>query len=135
MANIFVSYTSRDSDWAIWIAEELKSLGHVPRVYELEISGGADIYAWMESAHNEADHVLCLISDEALRAPYSTLERRAAAFQAAEKRPGFILQGDLARAQVLCRRAQHIFKKTLGIDAGGASRTSKFSIAESFRYG
>jgi tetratricopeptide (TPR) repeat protein len=38
-----------------------------------------------------ADRVLCVVSDEYLKAPYSTLERHAALWQAAAKRPGFVL--------------------------------------------
>jgi hypothetical protein len=45
----------------------------------------------MEQRHDAADHVLCVISDEYLKAPYSTLERNAALWQAAAKRPGFVL--------------------------------------------
>ncbi len=91
MADIFVSYTSSDRDWAHWIAEQLKALGHVPHVHEWEIKGGDDIYGWMERRHDAADHVLCVVSDEYLKAPYSTLERNAALWQAAAKRPGFVL--------------------------------------------
>ena len=52
MADIFVSYTSSDRDWAFWIA---KALGHTPRVHEWEIKGGDDICAWMEERHDAAD--------------------------------------------------------------------------------
>jgi NB-ARC domain len=45
----------------------------------------------MEQHHDAADHVLCVISDDYLKAPYSTLERHAALWQAAKKRPGFVL--------------------------------------------
>ena len=48
MADIFISYTSGDRDWAFWIARELESLGHAPHVHDWEIAGGDDIYAWME---------------------------------------------------------------------------------------
>jgi tetratricopeptide (TPR) repeat protein len=91
VANIFVSYTSTDRDWAFWIAEELKGLGHTPHIHEWEIKGGDDIYAWMEHRHDGADRVLCVVSDDYLKAPYSTLERNAALWQAASKRPGFVL--------------------------------------------
>jgi tetratricopeptide (TPR) repeat protein len=91
VTDIFISYTSSDRDWAFWIAEELKVLGYTPHVYEWGIAAGADIYAWMEARHDAADHVLCVVSDEYLKAPYSTLERNAAAWQAAKNRPGFIL--------------------------------------------
>jgi TIR domain len=91
MADIFVSYTQSGHDWAFWLAAELKELGHTPRIHESEIKGGDDIYAWMEAHHDAADRVLCVISDEYLKAPYSTLERNAALWQAASKRPGFVL--------------------------------------------
>jgi hypothetical protein len=91
VADIFVSYTGSDRDWAFWIAKELEALGHTPHIHEWEIESGADIYAWMEQRHDAADHVLCVVSDEYLKTPYSTLERNAAIWQAAGKRPGFVL--------------------------------------------
>ncbi len=91
MADIFVSYTKSDRDWAFWLAAELTELGHAPHIHEWEIKGGDDIYAWMEAPHDAADHVLCVVSDEYLKAPYSTLERNAALWQAASQRPGFVL--------------------------------------------
>src|SRR5215471_3032562 len=82
MADIFVSYTSSDRDWAFWIGRELEALGHVPHIHEWEIKGSDDIYGWMEQHHDAADHVLCVASDDYLKAPYSTLERHAALWQA-----------------------------------------------------
>jgi hypothetical protein len=75
---IFISYTASDRDWAFWISKELEGLAHAPHVHEWEIKGGDDIYAWMEQRHDSADHVLCVVSDDYLKAPYSTLERNAA---------------------------------------------------------
>ncbi|UVK55358.1 toll/interleukin-1 receptor domain-containing protein [Mesorhizobium sp. AR02] len=91
MADIFISYTSSDSDSARWLHTELTALGHVPHIHEWESAAGEDIYGWMVKRHDAADHVLCVISDEYLKAPYSTLERNAALWQAASKRPGFVL--------------------------------------------
>jgi hypothetical protein len=91
VADVFVSYTSSDKDWAFWIGKELEALGHTPHIHEWEITAGADIYSWMEQRHDAADHVLCVVSDDYLKAPYSTLERNAALWQAAAKRPGFVL--------------------------------------------
>ena len=90
MANIFISYTSSDRDWAFWIAKELEALGDTPHVHEWEVNAGDDIYAWMEAHEDAADHVLCVVSDEYLKAPYSTLERNGALWRAA-KQPGFAL--------------------------------------------
>jgi TIR domain len=91
MADIFISYTRTDRDWAFWIGHELEALGHTPHIHEWEIKSGEDIYAWMEQYHDAADHVLCVVSDDYLKAPYSTLEPNAAHWQAASKRPGFVL--------------------------------------------
>jgi hypothetical protein len=91
MADYFISYTSSDRDWAQWIGKELEALAHTPHIHEWEIAGGDDIYAWMEARHDAADHVLCVVSDEYLKAPYSTLERNAALWQAAKNRTSFVL--------------------------------------------
>ncbi|MGE3308031.1 MAG: tetratricopeptide repeat protein [Rhizobiaceae bacterium] len=91
MADIFVSYNSSDREWAYWIGRELAAQGHDPHIHEWELQPGEDIYDWMERRHEAADHVLCVISDDYLRAPYSRLERNAALWQAASERPGFVL--------------------------------------------
>jgi tetratricopeptide (TPR) repeat protein len=91
VADVFISYTSADRGWAFWIARELEALGDVAHVHEWEIKGSDDIYAWMERRHDAADHVLCVVSEAYMAAPYSTLERNAAIWQAAARRPGFVL--------------------------------------------
>jgi hypothetical protein len=91
MADIFISYTAADRDWAFWIGLELEKLGHVPRVHEWEIGAGGDISRWMEERHDSADHILCVVSDAYLKAPYSSWERRAAQWAAATERPNFAL--------------------------------------------
>ena len=91
MANIFVSYTQSDRAEADWIANELTALGHMPHVHEREVRSGENFYAWMRQRLDAADHVLCVISDEYLRAPHSIWEFDAAVRQAADKRPGFLL--------------------------------------------
>jgi tetratricopeptide (TPR) repeat protein len=91
VADIFVSYTSCDRDWAFWIGHELEKLGHTPRIHEWEIPGGGNIIAWMEERHHNADHILCVISNAYLKAPYSSWERQAAQWAAASKRPNFAL--------------------------------------------
>jgi hypothetical protein len=91
LADIFVSYTSSDREWAFWIGDELKKLGHVPHVHDWEISAGGDIAAWMGQRHNGADHTLCIISKAYLEAPYSNWQLRAAQWAAASDRPNFAL--------------------------------------------
>jgi hypothetical protein len=48
VADILVSYTTKDREWAFWIGYELEALGHVPHIHDWEISGDGDIMAWME---------------------------------------------------------------------------------------
>jgi hypothetical protein len=91
MADFFISYTHEDRSWAHWIAKELTGLGHAAHVHEWEVDGGSDIYAWMERRLDAADHVICVVSDQYLRAPFSTLERNAALWRAASNQPGFVL--------------------------------------------
>jgi len=91
VADIFVSYTKSDRVKANWIGKELEALGHKPHVHELEIKPGENFYAWMRKRLDAADHALCVISDEYLRAPHSIWEFDAAVRQAADKRPGFLL--------------------------------------------
>src|SRR5258708_31707882 len=91
MADILVSYTSSDRDWAFWIGHELEALGHKARIHGWEIAGGGDIPAWMEERHHAADRVLCVVSAKYLTAAYSSWERRAAQWAAAKDRPNFVL--------------------------------------------
>jgi tetratricopeptide (TPR) repeat protein len=91
VADIFVSYTSSDRDWAFWIGQQLEKFGHTPRIHEWDISGGGDIFSWMEQHHDDASHVLCVVSAAYLKAPYSALERRAAQWAAITNRPNFVL--------------------------------------------
>jgi hypothetical protein len=91
VADIFVSYTSSDRDWAFWIGQELEKLGHVAHIHEWEIDAGGNIAAWMQERHNHADHTLCVISRVYLTKPYSSWELQAAQWAAASERPNFTL--------------------------------------------
>jgi hypothetical protein len=91
VAEIFVSYTTSDRDWANWIGLELEKVGHTPHIHEWEISAGGDIPAWMEDRIQKADHVLCVVSSIYLTKDYSSWERRSAQWAAQSKRPNFLL--------------------------------------------
>jgi tetratricopeptide (TPR) repeat protein len=91
VADIFVSYTSKDRDWANWIGRELEALGHLPHIDDWEVSAGGNIMEWMEKRHHEADHVLCIVSETYLKKPYSSLERQGGQWAAVTKRPNFVL--------------------------------------------
>jgi hypothetical protein len=48
VADIFVSYTSKDRQWAEWIGQQLIALGYVPHIHEWEMPAGADILGHAE---------------------------------------------------------------------------------------
>jgi TIR domain len=89
VADVLVSYTSVDRDWAFWIGQELEKLRHTARVHEWEIDAGGDIAKWMEERLQNADFVLCVVSAVYLEKDYSGLERRAAQWAALKTRPNF----------------------------------------------
>ena len=94
MADIFISFTKSDHQWAHWIAQELTALHHEPRVYDWEIGPGEDIVGWMEKRHEQADYVLCVVSPDYLnedKAPFSTWERRAALWRMVKGNRGHVL--------------------------------------------
>jgi hypothetical protein len=94
VADIFVSFTKSDQQWAHWIAQELTALDHEPHVQDWEIGPSEDIVAWMEKRHDQADYVLCVVSPDYLnedKAPFSTWERRAALWRMAKGQKGRVL--------------------------------------------
>lgn len=91
MADIFVSYTSDDRDWAFWIGQELLKLGHAAHLHDWEISAGGNIMAWMDERQQKANRVLCVVSGRYLEQPYSALERHGAQWAAVSNRPNFLL--------------------------------------------
>jgi hypothetical protein len=91
MADIFVSYTSSDREWAFWIGKELLRLGHAPHIHEWEIPAGGNIVEWMGERLKKTDHVLCVISSVYLTKDYSSWELQAAQWAAVGKRSNFTL--------------------------------------------
>ena len=91
MADIFISYTVSDRDWAFWIGQELETLGHSAHIHEWEIDAGGNIPAWMQERLDKAGHTLCVVSEAYLSRPYSSWELQAAQWAAASERPNFML--------------------------------------------
>ncbi len=91
MAKIFVSYTSKDKDWAFWLAQELEKLGHVPHVHEWEIPAGGNIVQWMRQRVDDSEHMACLVSCEYLTKVYSGWELESGLWAAISTRKNFVL--------------------------------------------
>ena len=60
---IFVRFPSADQKWAECIGGQLRALDHAAFVHVWEIRPGAGVYSWMETRHDEADHVTCVVSE------------------------------------------------------------------------
>ena len=58
MADIFISYTSSDREWAYWLAKKLEALGHTPRIHEYAAYGRAPPAPWQASTPSP-DRCLC----------------------------------------------------------------------------
>jgi 3',5'-cyclic AMP phosphodiesterase CpdA len=93
VAEIFVSYTAEDKGWADWIGLELERLGYKARLFDWEVSAGGNVANWMVDRHDEADHVLCIISPRYLDKTkrYSAWERLGALLAAVDGRTNFVL--------------------------------------------
>jgi tetratricopeptide (TPR) repeat protein len=91
LADIFVSYTSKDRDWAFWIGQELEKLGHVVHLDAWEIPGGGNIMAWMQGRIQKADHALCVISQDYFEGPFASAEEQSALWAGLKKRKNFVL--------------------------------------------
>ncbi len=91
MAKIFVSYTSKDKDWAFWLAQELEKLGHVPHVHEWEIPAGGNIAQWMRERVDDSEHMACLVSCEYLTKVYSGWELESGLWAAVSTQKNFVL--------------------------------------------
>jgi tetratricopeptide (TPR) repeat protein len=91
VADIFISYTQSDRDWAFWIGHELEALGHKPHIHEWQVAGGENIMSWMQRTLDQADHLLCVVSANYLTKPYSALELQAAQWSAITGRRNFVL--------------------------------------------
>jgi tetratricopeptide (TPR) repeat protein len=100
VADIFVSYTSKDRDWAFWIGQELEKLGHVARIDAWEIPGGGNIMAWMLQRLESADHTLCVISPDYYKGPFASAEFQAALWAAQEARKNFVLPVRIADCEL-----------------------------------
>ena len=72
MADIFVSYTSKDRDWAFWIGQELEKLGHVVHIdaWEISVREATSLHGWIER-NDKADQMLLVMSEAYLGKPYS----------------------------------------------------------------
>jgi hypothetical protein len=129
VADIFVSYTSDDRNWAFWIGQELLKLGHAPRIHEWEIPAGGNIPRWMGERHQSADHILCVTSNAYLTAPFSSWERQAAEWATASTRPNFALPVRIEACELPTLSAVLKYCDLFGIEEDEARTRLRDSLA------
>jgi tetratricopeptide (TPR) repeat protein len=100
VADIFVSYTSKDRDWAFWIGQELEKLEHVPRIDAWELTGGDNIIAWMLDRLQKSNHALCVISEDYFKGPFASAEFQSALWAAQRTRTNFLLPARVADCEL-----------------------------------
>jgi hypothetical protein len=88
---IFISYTSRDREWAHWIGVTLRDNGFEPLVAEWEVGAGENIARWMEESIAASDRFLCVFTDAYIQAHYSSSERWSAYWDDPGGDKGFVV--------------------------------------------
>jgi anti-sigma regulatory factor (Ser/Thr protein kinase) len=74
--DFFVSYTSVDWPWAVWIAWQLEADGYVVVVQAWDFTPGRDWVHLMQSAASTAERVVAVLSPDYLRSEYGEAEWR-----------------------------------------------------------
>ena len=90
VAKVFISYTSKDRQWAFWIAEALETLGHEHFVHEWELPAGGNIAQWMRERLDESDHLAAVVSAEYLTKTWSGWELDSTLWAAVGGRTNFV---------------------------------------------
>jgi hypothetical protein len=95
---IFLSYTSADRDWAMWIGVTLRDAGHEMAVYEWGIGAGEkNGLRWMERRLGAADRMIGVFSPAYIAAIHSNSERWAAYWLDPVGSNGFLVPIEVAK--------------------------------------
>jgi hypothetical protein len=94
---IFISYTSRDREWAHWIGVTLRDHGFEPLVHEWQIGAGENIARWMDENIAVARRLLGIFTDSYTKAIFSSSERWSAYWDDPEGRNGFLVPVEVER--------------------------------------
>ncbi len=78
MADFFISYNGDDTEWALWIAAQLKAAGRSVIVHAWDFRPGANFILEMDRAMKEASRTIAVLSPSYLGALYTHPEWAAA---------------------------------------------------------
>lgn len=74
----FVSYTPADEEWAVWIAWQLERDGWKVDIQAWDVAPGGNVVAWMHQRLATTDHVVLVVSQQALAAEWVDVEWQSA---------------------------------------------------------
>lgn len=81
MAKLFLSYSSTDKDFVRTLAADLRELGHQPWLDEWEIRVGDSIPSKIEQGISDADYVVIILTERALRSNWVEREWKSKYWQ------------------------------------------------------
>lgn len=93
---VFISHAGPDSDLATWVAQGLQKVGISARLDQVEIKAGDNIISWMNSAAEESDYLLVLLSPSSVNRYWVEVEWSNALMKEADLRRTFVIPCVLA---------------------------------------
>lgn len=74
MATIFISHSSHDDAFANQLSDDLRLIGHIPWIDEIEILPGQSIVSAVQSGITKARHAIVILSNAALKSGWVDAE-------------------------------------------------------------
>jgi len=91
MAKIFISYSSKNKDFAKRLASDLEKLGHEPWLDEWEIKVGECIPSKIEAGVYEADYVVVVLSTSSVKSGWVEREWKTKYWEEIERKKTLVL--------------------------------------------
>jgi len=88
---VFISHAGPDVDMAGWVASGLEKVGISARLDQVEIKAGDNIVSWMNSAAEESDYLLVLLSPSSVNRYWVEIEWSNALMKEADLRRTFVI--------------------------------------------
>ena len=123
MANqkdFFVSYTSADRPWAVWIAWQLEAGGYQVVVQAWDFGAGSDWAHGMHNAMSTAERVVVVLSPDYLRSAHGEAEWRHYYAQDPSGERGLMLLVRIHQVDPPGLLRTRVYVDLVGLDAAGA---------------
>ena len=88
---VFISHAGEDTEFAKWIAENLREAGVKARLDQLELESGDNIIAWMNKAISESDYLLVLLSSSSIQKYWVNRELESGIMKETDPKPMIVI--------------------------------------------